>query len=166
MGRHDIQTRERAVELMERGLGAIALARELAISSSITEKWIHSYKAVGREVFLSMGSKHMAYDYETKLSAVRAFLEDGLTRQEVMSKHAITSPTSLDRWVKAYRDGGPEALEPKPKGRPRSKCADRPAMTREQELEEENRRLRAEVAYLKKLRSLEAAKREPGRNAR
>lgn len=38
--------------------------------------------------------------------------------------------------------------------------------TIEQELAEENRRLRAEVAYLKKLRALEAAKRARGRNAR
>ena len=165
--RHDIDKRVRAVELIDLGYGKAALANALAISNSIAEHWTHTYKAVGGEVFLSMGSKHRSYDYETKLSAVRDFLEGGLTKQEVMSKHSIASITALERWVKSYREGGPEALRPKPKGRPRRGDGDppRPA-TREQELEAENRRLRAEVAYLKKLKALEAAKRAPGRNAR
>ena len=73
----------------------------------------------------------------------------------------------FERWVKAYREGGPEALAPRPKGRPRKAGGGSPKHAdRAQELEEENRRLRAEVAYLKKLRALEAARRAPGRSAR
>ena len=166
MGRHDIEVRKKAAELIDSGYGKAALAGALAISASIAEHWIYAYKAVGREAFMSMGSIRRSYDYETKLAAVRGFLEGGLTKQEAMAKHAIASLTAFERWVKAYREGGPEALRPRPKGRPRRDVGDppRPA-TREQELEAENRRLRAEVAYLKKLRALEAG-RAPGRNAR
>lgn len=167
MGRHDIEVRRKAMELIDSGYGKTALASALAISLSIAEHWIRAYKAVGKEVFLGMGSKHRTYDRETKLAAVLDFLEGGLTKQEAMAKHAIASLTAFERWVKAYREGGPEALAPKPKGRPRKAGGEAgPPPTREQELEAENRRLRAEVAYLKKLRSLEAAKRAPGRNAR
>lgn len=166
MGRHDVEKRARAAELIDMGFGRSALAGALDISASIAKHWIQEYKAVGREVFLAMGSKHRSYDYETKLSAVRDFLEGGLTKQEVMSRHSIACVTALERWVRSYREGGPEALRPRPKGRPRNGGGQPGAMSRERELEAENRRLRAEVAYLKKLNALEAAKRAPGRNAR
>lgn len=166
MGRHDIEVRKRATELIDSGYGKVALSSALAISVSIAEHWIHAYKAVGKEVFLGMGSKRRTYDQETKVAAVLDFLEGGLTKQEAMAKHAIASLTAFERWVKAYREGGPGALAPKPKGRPRAGDGPPRAATREEELEAENRRLRAEVAYLKKLRALEAAKRAPGRNAR
>ena len=167
MEKHGAEVREEAVALIDSGYGKWALAKALAISVSIAEHWIHSYKAVGKEVFLSMGSKRRTYDQETKLAAVLDFLEGGLTKPDVMAKHAIASPSALESWIRAYRKGGPAALEPKPKGRPRKAGGEAGrALTREQELEAENRRLRAEVAYLKKLRALEAAKRAPGRNAR
>ncbi len=67
-----------------------------------------------------------------------------------MSKHGIANLTQLKKWARAYREGGPEALRPKPKGRPRKDGIGSPGpKSREQELEAENRRLRAEVAYLK-----------------
>ncbi len=96
------------------------------------------------------GIKHRSYDYETKLAAARDFVDLGMTRQEVMSKHGIANLTQLKKWARAYREGGPEALRPKPKGRPRKDGIGSPGpKSREQELEAENRRLRAEVVYLK-----------------
>ena len=114
-----------------------------------------------------MGSSHKKYDFETKLAAAIDYTEGGLTRQEVMSKYGIASLDPLLKWAQKYREGGPDALRPKPKGRPRSAEGGEPRpKSREAELEEENRRLRAENAYLKKLRALEAERRAPGRNAR
>lgn len=165
--KHGLEKREKAVRLIEQGYGKASLASALAISVGIAEKWIHAYRAVGKEAFLDMGSKRRQYDYETKLAAARDYVDRGMTRQEVMSRYGIANQTQLKQWAKAYREGGPEALRPKPKGRPR-KPGGEPSgpATREEELEAENRRLRAEVAYLKKLHALEAAKRAPGRNAR
>lgn len=166
MVKYDRSKREEAVRLVSSGLGKKALAKALDIPRQTAERWFRTINAVGSEVFLSMGTRHRSYDYGTKLAAAVDVVEGGLTKQESMAKHGVASPASLDKWVRAYLAGGPEALRPKPKGRPRLNPEDRPAKTREQELEDENRRLRAEVAYLKKLRSLEAAKREPGRSAR
>ena len=166
MGKHDVEMRKKAIDLIDSGYGKAALASALAISISIAEHWIHAYKAVGKEVFLGMGSKHRAYDQETKLAAVLDFLEGGLTKQEAMTKHSIASLTAFESWIRRYRESGPDALAPKPKGRPRTGDVPSRAVTREEELEAENRRLAVEVAYLKKLHALEAAKRAPGRNAR
>ena len=77
-------------------------------------------------------------------------MEHGLTKAEVMEKYRIAGPAPLERWCREYRSGGPDALRPKPKGRPRgAKSKPRPAPTREQLLEEENAYLKARVAYLK-----------------
>ena len=67
--------------------------------------------------------------------------------------------TPLKSWIRAYRDGGEEALRPKRKGRPPGPARPRPEATREQELERQVQRLEAEVAYLKKSIALKAEKR-------
>ena len=56
--------------------------------------------------------------------------------------------------VRAEGGRGAEALEPKPKGRPKGSRSKPRERTREQELEERCRRLETEIAYLKKLRAL------------
>ena len=65
-----------------------------------------------------MGKKHAAYSFETKLAAVRAVVDEGMTKPEAMAKFGIASPSSLKKWLKAYREEGPEALRPKPKAIP------------------------------------------------
>lgn len=73
--------------------------------------------------------------------------------------HGIASVTPLESWCREYRAGGPEALGPRPKGRPRgSKSKPKPEPTREQELAEQVAYLKAKVAYLEKLRALRASK--------
>ena len=167
MKRYSLAMRERAVNLIERGYGKRSLASALAISVNAAEKWIYTYRATGKEAFLDMESKRRKYDYEVKLAAARDYVDEGLTRQEVMSKHGIANLSQLKTWAKAYREGGAEALRPKPKGGPKKADGQAPGpATQEQGLEAENRRLRAEVAYLKKLQALEASRRAPGRNAR
>ena len=76
-----------------------------------------------------------------------------------MAMHGIASVAPLERWCREYRAGGPEALGPRPKGRPRgSESKPRPEPTREQELAEQVAYLKAKVAYLEKLRALRASK--------
>ena len=161
---HSLETREKAAGLIDRGHGCGSVASALAISESVAHDWVSTYRAVGREAFLSMGSKRRRYSYETKLAAARDYVDGGMAASEVMSRHGVVNLSQVKDWARAYREGGPEALRPRPKGRPKGRPAG-PA-TREEELEAENRRLRAEVAYLKKLRALEAAGRAPGRSAR
>ena len=159
MERHDLETRRKAADLIGSGYGEKALASALAISRSIAKKWVRTFKAVGREAFLEMGSRRRAYGYETKLAAVLDLTEGGMTKQEVMTKYGIPGVTTLEAWVGRYRSGGPEALRPRPKGRPPKGAAEGRPMTREQELERRVEMLEAENAYLKKSIALKAEKR-------
>ena len=109
---------------------------------------------------------YTVYVGETKVAAARDHVENGLTKAEVMAKYAIASIAPLERWCREYRAGGPEALGPKPKGRPRgSKSKPKPEPTREQELAEQVAYLKAKVAYLEKLRALRAQKSRDAREA-
>ena len=81
-----------------------------------------------------------------------------------MAAFGIASRTPLDSWCRLYREGGADALRPKPKGRPKGSAAQSAPKTREQELEARVRRLEAENAYLKKVRALEAEKSRAGRS--
>ena len=76
-----------------------------------------------------------------------------------MARYGIVSIAPLERWCREYRAGGPEALRPKPKGRPKgARSRPKPKPTREQELAEQVAYLKAKVAYLEKLRALRASK--------
>lgn len=97
-----------------------------------------------------MGKKHARYDFETKVAAARAVAEGGMSKPGAMERFGIASTSPLDRWCRLYREGGAEALRPKPKGRPRGSGAKVAPMTREQEPGREAGRPGAQVAYLKK----------------
>ena len=56
-------------------------------------------------------------------------------------------------WSWKWRKDGDDALKPKPKGRPKGSVTPKP-LSEEDKLRRENERLRAENAYLKKLRDL------------
>ena len=89
-----------------------------------------------------------------EVAAASAVVDGGATKAEAMAEFGIMSPAPLERWCRLYREGGAEALEPKPKGRPKGSRSKPRERTREQELEERCRRLETEIAYLKKLRAL------------
>ena len=82
-----------------------------------------------------MGAKKKTYSFDTKVAAVRAVEDEGSTVPEAMARFGIASSSPLRKWLKAYREGGPEALRPRPKGRPKGAKAAPGPMAREQELE-------------------------------
>ena len=103
-----------------------------------------------------MGGRQARYDFETKVAAASAVVDGGMAKPEAMERFGIASATPLKRWCRLYREGGADALRPKPKGRPRGSGAKAAPPTREEELEREVRRLEAQVAYLKKSIALKA----------
>ena len=106
-----------------------------------------------------MGTRKTTYSFETKVAAVKAVADEGMTVPEAMVRFGIASTSPLRKWLRDYREGGPEALRPKPKGRPKGTKATPEQMTREQELERKVQKLEAENAYLKKSIALKAEKR-------
>ena len=89
------------------------------MSLGTVREWLAAYRSVGIEVLVMTGGKHATYSFETKLAAVRAVVDEGMTKPAAMARFGITSTTSLKTWLGAYREGGPDALRPKPKGRHR-----------------------------------------------
>ncbi len=165
--KHDIETRRLAVELFGSGLGYKSVARRLSVPRGTVRRWLDVYRSFGSEVLLSMDGKQAKYTYGQKVAAASAVVDGGMSKPAAMAEFGIMSKSPLDRWCGLYRDGGAEALRPKPKGRPRGSAAKPRELTREQELEERCRRLETEVAYLKKLRALvERDGLRPGRGPR
>lgn len=153
--RHDRLLREQAVEMFERGCGYGLTAGRLGVSAETVREWQKMYRVIGRGGLLAMGVKRAKYDYETKVAAARAVVDGGMSKPEAMVRFGIASATSLKQWCRLYREGGAQALKPKPKGRPKGAVPP----TREEELEERVRKLEAQVAYLKKSIALKAQRR-------
>ena len=156
--RHDRLLREQAVEMFERGFSYRLTARRLGVSAETVRGWQKTYRVIGKDGLLAMGVKHARYDYETKVAAARAVVEGGMSKPEAMTRFGIASATSLKQWCRLYREGGAQALKPKPKGRPKGSVRAVPP-TREEELAERVRKLEAQVAYLKKSIALKAQRR-------
>ena len=133
---YDAGVRRRAVELYEEGHGRDVIAYLVGTPEGTVRKWLDTYRSV-----------------------VRAVEDEGSTVPEAMARFGIVSSSPLRKWLKAYREGGPEALRPRPKGRPKGAKAAPGPMAREQELERRVQKLEAENAYLKKSIALKAEKR-------
>ena len=156
--RHDRLLREQAVEMFERGFSYRLTAKRLGVSAETVRGWQKTYRVIGKDGLLAMGVKHARYDYETKVAAARAVVDGGMSKPEAMVHFGIASVTPLKQWCRLYRQGGAQALKPKPKGRPKGSVRAVPP-TREEELEERVRKLEAQVAYLKKSIALKAHRR-------
>ena len=152
--RYGREMRARAADLFEAGLGFELAAKKLDVTAPAVRKWLYAYRATGRKGLIGMGESRRTYDMETKLAVARAVVDEGVPRSEAMARFGIAAATSLDRWCRLYREGGPEALEPGRRGRPEGPGG----RTRERELEERVRKLEAQVAYLKKSIALKAEK--------
>lgn len=156
--RHDRLLREQAVELFERGIGYGLTAKRLGVPAETVRDWQKTYRAIGEDGLFAMGGQQARYDYETKVAAARAVVDGGMSKPEAMVRFGIASATPLKNWCRLYRQGGAQALKPKPKGRPKGSVRAVPP-TREEELEKRVRKLEAQVAYLKKSIALKAQRR-------
>ena len=156
--RHDRLLRKQAAQMFERGCGYGVTAKSLGISAATVREWQKMYHVIGKGRLLTMGIKRTKYDYETKVAAARAVVDGGMSKPEAMVHFGIASATPLKQWCRLYRQGGAQALKPKPKGRPKGSVRAVPP-TREEELTERVRKLEAQVAYLKKSIALKAQRR-------
>ena len=148
---HDRALREKAVERFDAGFGYDSTARELGLPVGTVMKWRYTYGALGKGALFV--TSHKKYSHELKVAAARDVVERGMTLADAMAKHGIASRTPLKNWCSAYREGGPDALKPKPKGRPRK--PDKPAYaSREEELEARVRELELELEIQKRINAL------------
>lgn len=88
---HAPEVRQRAVEILQEGVGHRALAAELGIPQATARQWARAYAVGGADAVLNAGSHHHTYSYEVKLAVVKDRLENGLTVREAMIKYKIPS---------------------------------------------------------------------------
>lgn len=149
-----VEQRLAAVDLFEAGFGHAAISSRLGVSLKAVRRLEARYKIWGRAALERKPTKQV-YSFEFKLALVRQFLEGEGTQPDLARKHQLSSPKILGKWIQIYREQGEDGLRPKPKGRPKSVPGTSVDEVSELErLRQENQRLAAENAYLKKVRAL------------
>lgn len=132
------------------------------LNDSVVHKWVSIYKIHG-ELGLKRSVSNQTYGADFKLSVIEAIINNGLSYSEVLVKFQLKEMGMISKWMRQYREQGIDGLKPKPRGssKPMSKpkiiesklqLADQDKTNKE--LLEELAYLRAENAFLKKLRAL------------
>src|SRR5699024_2252736 len=91
------------------------------------------------------------YPVHFKIDVIQYRLRTGDTLQATALKYGINEPSTIANWIDEWDRKGIEGLSNKKEKPTMSKKKE---FTREEELEMENELLRAENAYLKKLKAL------------
>ena len=145
-----------AFDLYQENLSTAEISRKTGISVRCLNRRIQQYRDFG-----VWQADRLPYTRSTpvlKRCVIDDVLRQSLSYGEITAKYGI-SFTCLETWLRKYRHGGYEELfATKPKGRPpKMHKKKKPAkeMTELERLQEENAYLKAEVAYLKKLKALD-----------
>ena len=140
-----------AVELFEQGFTARSTALALNLSGNPVQMLYQRWQLRGSGALMTRERRQ--YDFETKLTVVLRHLK-GESGRALSEEYDLPSPTTVANWTVIYRRDGEDGLRPKRRGRPPADRTNQPAQSELETLRRENERLRAEVAYLGKLRAL------------
>ncbi|WP_413228210.1 IS3 family transposase [Acinetobacter baretiae] len=155
MAKYSQEFKHKVVQAYLSGIGGyITVSQHFSVRHSLVEKWVEKYQKHGLDG-LAVQSSKTAFSIEFKINAVQMILE-GMSFQEARRQLNLSDPSLLSRWFQQYQEHGIDGLKPKLKGRPKYML--NPSKENQDktpnELLEELEYLRAENAYLKKLRAL------------
>ena len=143
--------------------GAKLLSRQWSVPEEKIRTWVSHYRLHGLN---GLRPKRSAYSEQFKLQVLSHQDREQLSSRQVAAVYDIRNPNQVVVWRRNLQEGGLPALGSTKHGYPTMKPERRaPALPgtvtadSAQTLLEENKRLRAEVAYLKKLQALIRAKR-------
>ena len=146
----------RALEMFQEGFGPAIITRTTGINERSLRHRYRQYEITG--IWYTGRKTNIRSNAELKKSVIRAVEQQSLSLDEVTVKYGI-SRSCLRSWLHKFRHGGyEELLATKPKGRaPKmSKLKKHSKEPSEVErLREEVAYLKAENAYLKKLKALD-----------
>ncbi|WP_373280238.1 IS3 family transposase [Marinifilum fragile] len=153
-----IEDREQAVlKIQNEGRSCLSVARELQTCPKVVGRWVNAYKLHGKNG-LSLRNK-IRYTGDFKLQLIEEMLKTGLSLDQISAKYLITQ-SLISKWRRDFERYGASALfketrrgrPPKMKKKSENKQID--SISEYEKLLQENKRLRAENDYLKKLQGL------------
>jgi transposase len=151
------------------------LARQYGLNPTSVMRWVKRYEEHGLE---GLRKKRSHYSAQFKLSVLERMWREELSATQTAALFNIGGgPTAIKGWECQYHEGGLRALAPKPRLRGSPKKMSYPEAPKPspapssdtrtlEDLRKENEYLRAEVAYLKKLRALLQAKEQTAQKKR
>lgn len=133
------------------------LAKKFGVKSPTNiRKWVSAFKQFGKQG-LENKKTNKTYPVQFKLDVLRYKLRTGDSFDKVALSFGILNPGMIHSWFKKWRLEGVEGLS---RAKGRSSLSNKPKkklikkqLTKEKQLEKEVELLKAENAYLKKLRA-------------
>lgn len=158
MSKYDEEFKQRVVDAYLAGeCGYASLAKKFGVKSKTNiRKWVSAFKQLGKQG-LENKRNNAIYPVQFKLDVLNYKLITGDSFEKIAFKFGILEPSMIYTWLKKWQTEGIKGLS-EVKGRPPlsnklKKTNATTELTREQQLEKEVELLKAENAYLKKLRA-------------
>lgn len=132
---------------------------------AVLKEWVAQYNTFGEKGLWRKRGKQ-EYSSQFKYDAVQCYLTTEISYRDLAKQLQMPNSSLIAGWVSAFRKFGLEGLSNKSKGRPTKVPKDKSnsvetetsmtpaAKERLKELEEENLKLKIELAFLKELRRL------------
>ena len=152
---HSLEEKLQAIKMCRRGKPTSLVAKQLGFSKNVVTVWLEQYKQYGA-AGLERLPYNCRYNFEEKCQIICEIEEKHVPLHVVSAKYRVARST-LHCWIGIVRKHGYEALREVKYGRKYASMG-RPKkkepVTALEKLQRENELLRAENAYLKKLRAL------------